>query len=209
MHSLSHILREHGPLLVLDAASSTVQVGLLGDGEPRWACRQADAGAGLFQGLEDLGVDIDSVGAFAFCAGPGSILGVRSAAAAVRAWNVLSGRPTFAYLSLEVVARALADPDLSILCDARRGLWHRYTLAGGLERVAAASLSGPTATPEGFRHWEPLPAGTRTVPYDLGRLLGIPSVLEAPLLRPAAEPDAFLHQEPAYAEWVPQIHRAP
>ena len=64
-------------------------------------------------------------------------------------------------------------------------------------------------TPEGFRHWDPLPPGTESTPYDLAALLGLPAVASADLFREAPAPDAFQHQERAYAKWTPQIHRAP
>jgi tRNA threonylcarbamoyladenosine biosynthesis protein TsaB len=64
-------------------------------------------------------------------------------------------------------------------------------------------------TPEGFRHWDPLPTGTGSTPYDLAALLALPPVAAAYLFREEPDPDAFQHQERAYAKWTPQIHRAP
>lgn len=210
MPSLSQILREHSPLLLVDAASARTQAGLLGPGgRARWSSRTEEAGVALFECLDELDVDPGSVRAFAFCEGPGSILGVRTSAMALRAWNALEPRPTFAYLSLAVVARAAGRPGVRAIADARRGLWHHLADGGPLGRGPAAELSGELVTPEGFRHWDPLPPGTRRVPYDLASLLALPSVAGADLFRPTAAPDAFLHEEPAYAIWTPQIHRAP
>ncbi len=210
MPSLSQILRDHPPLLLIDAASERIQAGLLAEGsEARWSSRREEAGVGVFECLDELDVDIGSVGAFAFCEGPGSILGIRTSAMALRMWNVLRERPLFAYNALALVARALGRPGATLIADARRGLWHRTALGGTFERVPAAGLSGELVTPEGFRHWDPLPAGTTLTPYDLAALLALPAVAGADLFRATPEPDAFLHQEPSYARWVPQIHRAP
>lgn len=210
MPSLSQILRSQSPLLLIDAASDTVQVGLLGRGEPaRWSSRRQEAGVGIFECIDLLDVDLGRVRAFAFCEGPGSILGIRSSAMAVRMWGVLEPRAAFGYLSLALVAQALGRTDLAVIADARRGLWHRFVLGGSLERVQAAELAGELAAPEGFRHWDPFPPGTTTTPYDLSRLIELPRVAEADLFHATASPDAFLHQEPAYAKWIPQIHRAP
>ena len=210
MPSLSQILREHPPLLLIDAASERVQAGLLGGGEgPRWSARRGEAGVGLFECLDELAVDIGRVAAFAFCEGPGSILGIRSSAMALRVWDALGQRPLFAYVGLAVVARAVGRPEVGIIADARRGLWHCLHMGGPLLRVPAAELSGELMTPEGFRHWEALPPGTATAPYDLATLFSSPAVADADLFRETREPDAFLHQEPSYAKWVPQIHRAP
>jgi tRNA threonylcarbamoyladenosine biosynthesis protein TsaB len=210
MPSLSQILTESSPLLILDAASATIQVGRLAEGEPaRWSSRTDEAGVGLFECLDELDVAVDSVRAFAFCEGPGSILGIRTSAMALRTWNVFRPRPTYAYIGLAVVAQALDGRQATMITDARRGLWNRYVLGGVLERVPAAELSGDLLMPEGYRNWDPLPPGTASTPYHLASLFSVPSVAAADLFRETPAPDAFLHQETTYAKWVPQIHRAP
>jgi tRNA threonylcarbamoyladenosine biosynthesis protein TsaB len=209
MPSLSHILSQNASLLLLDASSERIQVGLLGDGSPRWASRTDEAGVGVFDCLDALGVEIGSVPAFAFCEGPGSILGIRTTAMALRTWNILRERPLFAYVSLAVVAQAVGRPEVSFIADARRSHWHRFRLGGSLERVPAEDLDGEMMSPDGFRHWEPLPEGTAQISYDLASLFSLPAVADADLFLLTDAPDAFLHEEPSYAKWVPQIHRAP
>ncbi len=210
MPSLSQILAEHSPLLLIDAASARVQVGVLGAGvAPRWSSRQEEAGVGIFECLDELGDEIDSARSFAFCEGPGSILGIRTSAMALRVWNVLRPRPTFGYIGLAVVAAALGRPAAAVIADARRGQWHRLFLGGPMERVPAPELAGELVTPEGFRHWDPLPAQAAWTSYDLAALFALRPVADADLFRPAESPDAFLHEERSYAKWVPQIHRAP
>ena len=210
MPSLSQILREHSPLLLIDAASARIQVGLLEAGATaRWTSRSEEAGVGIFECLDELDVAIESVRSFAFCEGPGSILGIRISAMAIRTWNAISPRPTFGYFGLAVVAQALGRPDLTVIADARRGQWHRLVLGGALGRVPSSELAGELATPEGFRHWDPLPPNTAQTPYDLQDLFARGAVAGADLFRLAASPDAFLHQEPSYAKWVPHIQSGP
>jgi tRNA threonylcarbamoyladenosine biosynthesis protein TsaB len=210
MPSLSQILRENSPVLLIDAASTRIQVGLLdAAAPPRWSCGTDEAGVAVFACLEELGADLATVRAFAFCEGPGSILGIRTTAMALRTWNVLRARPTFAYFSLAVVARALCRPGVDVIADARRGHWHRWGEGGRLDCVPLSELAGEHVTPLELRHWDPLPPRTATVPYDLAALLARPGVAQADLFRETAEPDAFLHRAPSYAEWTPQIHRAP
>ncbi len=210
MPSLSQILRDHSPLLLIDAASERIQAGLLdASAQPRWASRREDAGVGVFECLDELAVEIDSVRSFAFCEGPGSILGIRTSAVALRMWNVLRARPLFGYFGVAVVAEAVGRPGAAVIADARRGMWHRQSRGGPLERVGAADLSGDLVTPEGFRHWDPLPTGTASTPYDMASLLALPAVAAANLFRETPAPDAFQHQERAYAKWTPRIHRAP
>jgi tRNA threonylcarbamoyladenosine biosynthesis protein TsaB len=210
MPSLSQILSEHSPLLLIDAASERIQSGILGAAAgPRWSSRREEAGVSVFECLDDLDADLGSVRAFAFCEGPGSILGIRTSAMAIRMWTVLEARPVFGYFSLAIVAEAVGRPGVSVIADARRGLWHRMSRGGALERVPAAALGGELLSPEGFRHWDPLPPGAAATAYDLAALLALPAVAGADLFREAPAPDAFQHQERAYAKWTPQIHRAP
>ena len=209
MPGLRHLLTAHAPLLVLDAASSRVQAGLLSaDGGARWEQCDDEAGVGVFRCVEQLGVKLGEVGAFVFCDGPGSVLGVRTVAMALRTWGVLAPRPVFAYHSLALVAHALGDSELRLIADARRDSWHCFSLAAPqLARVPAAALAGRLVMPENFRHWSPLPPGVGSTPYALADLF--PRAAEADLFRAVVSPDAFLHEEPGYATWMPQIHRAP
>lgn len=208
MPSLNQILAAHAPLLVLDAASALPQAGL-GEGPGRWRWRASgeEAVVGLFAAVEALEADLASVRAFAYCEGPGSILGIRTAAMAIRSWVALAPRPVFSYRSLEVAARALDRAGAAVIADARRGLWHVCRQGAPLERLPASALAPPLLMPEGFRHWSPLPEGVGRIPYDLSDLL--PRTAGADLFRASAEPDALLAAEPAYATWTPAIHRAP
>ena len=212
MPSLRQLLAAHAPLLVLDAASARVQIGWCATGDlaaARWATSAEEAGIGIFRCIEKLGVDVGTARAFVFCDGPGSVLGVRTVAMALRTWQVLAPRPVFAFHSLAVIAHALGKSDVTIIADARRELWHAFNLilGGTLRRVPAAALTGALVMPENFRTWSPLPAGVTQVPYSLADLL--PRVADADLFRATDAPDAFLHEEPSYATWTPQIHRAP
>lgn len=208
MPSLRQLLAAHAPLLLLDAASARVQAGWLPrDGAARWASSNDEAGVGIFRCVTALGVDPAAAGALVLCDGPGSVLGIRTSAMALRTWCVLRPRPVFCYHSLAVVAAALEAPGVTVIADARRDSWHCATAGSELRRVPTAQLPGGLMMPEGFRHWTPLPAGVTSTPYSLPDLLG--RVETRDLFRPTSHPDAFLHEEPNYATWTPQIHRAP
>ncbi len=208
MPGLRELLAAHAPLLILDGASARVQVGALWhDGRSEWRTSDEEAGVGLFQELERLPLAPGEAGAFVFCEGPGSVLGIRTTAMAIRTWNVLKARPVFAYSSLALVAHALGNPDLAVIADARRDAWHHYQIGTGLRRLAAPALTGELVMPEHFRHWSPLPARVGRVPYSLADLLA--RLAEADLFRATDAPDAFLHEEPNYVTWTPKIHRAP
>lgn len=207
MPALAPLVRDHRPLLVLDTASLVAQAGLFpAEGPPRWASAEGAAGTGLFRCLEALGVVLAEVRGFAFCEGPGSILGVRTAAMALRVWTGVQARPVFAYSSLALLLRANPGAEAAI-ADARRGLWHRLGADGASARVPGPELSGRLVTPASFRHWAPLPAGAEPAAYELPALLAAAG--DADLFRPCESPDAALAEEPRYAEWIPQPHRAP
>ncbi len=211
MPSLRQILAAHAPLLLLDAASARVQVGFFespGSLQGRWASSEEEAGVGLFRCIEELGADLGAVRSFAFAEGPGSVLGIRTAAAALRSWCAIAPRPVYSYHALAVLAEALPRPaGTAFIADARRGGWHLCRRAGPVQRVPSAELSPPLASPDGFRTWAEMPPGVERVPYVLSELL--PQCLDAELFRESPAPDALLHEEPSYATWSPQIHRAP
>lgn len=175
------------------------------DGSARWADSTEEAGIGLFRGIEQLGVDLSAMRAFVFCEGPGSVLGVRTSAMALRTWNVLTPRPCFSYMSLALLAAAESE---TAIADARRDSWHVMVPGAALRRLTTAEFGDRACvTPAEFRHWTPLPTSARAVPYDLATLL--PRVAELDLFRASEAPDAFLHEEPSYVTWTPSVHRAP
>ena len=210
MPSLRAILSSHAPILLVDAASARIQAGVWSaTGSIRWESSDNEASLGVFACVEQLGIKIDSVGGFVFCDGPGSILGIRTVAMALRTWRVLTPRPIWAYRSLDLLVHALGDPAIAAIADARRDRWHVARLGHPMMRVPTAELPRtPLVAPGGFRQWSKLPGGlaVHSAPYDLATLW--PRALDADLLHPIDEPEAFLHEEPIYAEWTPQIHRA-
>lgn len=208
MPSLRALLERHESLLVIDSASSRIHVGWLQQHtDAQWQYSDEEAGIGIFRAFAALSVDPQRAHAFVFCEGPGSILGIRTAATALRTWSVLQPRPAYAYCSLELVAAARPDSKAAIIADARRESWHVFQPSTGLRRIPTAELRGELLMPAEFRHWSALPSGVQSVPYAVADLWR--AAAEADLLREAPAPDAFLHEEPSYVTWTPQIHRAP
>jgi tRNA threonylcarbamoyladenosine biosynthesis protein TsaB len=209
MRSLRQIVEAHAPVLVLDAASTRIHAGwLTRAGMPRWQASTAEAGIGVFTAVQALEIDVNEAGAFVFCEGPGSILGIRTVAMAIRAWCVLKARPVFTYTSIALLAEGIGDPSLGVIVDARRDTWHHFQLGHGLRRLPVAELPmTPLVMPEQFRHWAPLPTQAKMVQYDLPDLLQ--RTHDALLFKPTDAPDAFLVEAPEYVTWTPQIHRAP
>lgn len=212
MGTLRSLISKQAPLLLVDAASSRIQVGVIKeDGEQRWAASEEESGVALFRLLEQLGVRPLECAGFIYCSGPGSILGIRTSAMAIRTWCALSPRPVWSYCSLELFAEAQKPSSVLAIADARRDSWHVFEVGGKLHRLASSALPADRdyCTPQGFRRWSPLPAGLplRELPYGIDALWA--ALPDADLLRPDDAPDAFLHEDPSYATWTPQIHRAP
>lgn len=220
MASLTQLLVAHESILVFDAVSLRVQVGLLRAGRTAlWVCSDDEAGRGLFQGtasvLAKADADLATVGAFVFCEGPGSMLGTRTVAMALRTWLVLKPRPVFAYTSLALAACAewrRAPRPFALIADARRESWHVQTVAadGALgtpaRRPTPELPAGELLMPAGFRVWSKPPAGLGTCNYDLAALAD--AVAAADLFRQVELPDALQHEAPDYKKWSAQPHSA-
>ena len=207
MLCLTEILHEHASLLLLDAASLRIQVGVLSaDGSSRWASREDEAGIAVFRCVEQLEIEPASIGAFVFCEGPGSILGIRTVAMAIRTWQTLKPRPAFAYGSLALVAHAIGKADVTVIADGRRDTWHSQKIGNTLHRVPVDELTGELVTPGPIRRWSNLPSGVAFTDYATEHLVA--STRDTPLYRPITGPDAFQHQEPTFVTWHPKVHRA-
>ncbi len=220
MPSLAQLLAAHGSILVFDAASQQVQVGLLRNGQPaHWERTDDEAGRGLFRGTEAVlakaGAGLDDLAAFAFCEGPGSMLGTRTIAMTLRTWLVLRPRPVFAYRSLALAASAewrRAPRSFAVISDARRESWHVQTVAtdgtlGTPSRQPTLVLpTGELLMPAGFRSWSKPPANLASCSYDLAALTA--AIADAPLFRSVETPDALQHDAPEYKKWSAEAHSA-
>ena len=122
------------PCLVLDgSARSGVRAGVLAGG--RWAGQgESPLGAveGLFPCVEaalaEARLSLDDVRAFALCAGPGSVLGIRVAALAARTWSAMRPRPVFVWPALDALAgsalAAGASGPFLVAVESRLKRWH-------------------------------------------------------------------------------------
>ncbi|MSU47028.1 MAG: peptidase M22 [Lacunisphaera sp.] len=222
MPSLTQLLASHGRLLLFDAASQRVQVGLLQPDAPAvWHGTAQEACTGLFAGadiaLKTAGLGLSDFDAFVFCEGPGSMLGTRTIAMALRTWLVLKPRPVYAYQSLAIAGQFAWNRNpgksFSVIADARRDTWHVQSVGTNgrmspLQRVPAAGLPpGELLTPERFRTWAQPPRPIATTSYDLAGIL--PTLAEVNFFHAVDAPDAYQHEAPEYKKWSAQIHRAP
>lgn len=220
MASLSQLIATHGSILLSDAVSLRVQVGLLRRDQPAlWHETDDEAGRGLFCAAETLlgkaGLGLGDIEAFVFCEGPGSMLGTRTIAMALRTWLILRPRPVFAYQSLALAAAAewhRQSRPFSVIADARRECWHTLTVAGdgalsAVTRYPTASLPpGELMMPTGFRVWSEPPTTLGSCSYDLAELTR--TVPDADLFQSVESPDAMRHEVPDYKKWSAEPHSA-
>lgn len=220
MAHLAQLLASHSRILVLDAASARVAVGLLrADESPIWIQSNDDASQGVFRGtetaLKQADLLLDAIDAFIFCAGPGSMLGTRTIAMTLRTWILLKPRPTYSYQSLAVAARAewsLRPRAFAVIADARRESWHTQGVAidgslAPLQRLGAKELpAGELLTPAPFRAWSVRPPGVADCGYDLAAIFA--QLGNANLFTASTAPDAFQPEAPEYKKWSAQTHSA-
>ncbi|GBL42738.1 hypothetical protein LBMAG55_09540 [Verrucomicrobiota bacterium] len=215
-------MRPPEPCLVLDGSARVgVRVGVLRDG--RW-CGEGVAAEGALEAtfgcaevaLRAAGLTLADIRSFAVCVGPGSILGIRVAALAARAWATLEPRPIFVWESLAAVAQAALVPGQSrpfvVALESRLKRWNTLvvTAEGAFDAPAelkpaqVLALGLPiVATTEAAAM---IFAGARVVPTPWSLL---PSLFATPgLLRLEAKPEA-LNPAADYATWDGERHRGP
>jgi len=223
--SLRQLLDRHPNLLVIDASSTRIEASLWT--APNTSAAKAVASA---QGEASCCLPvvvarvlaasgnrrIQDLDAVAFCDGPGSVLGIRLAAASLRAWRAV--RPvlaSYSYASLPLLA--VAHPGETIVADARRDTWHTVRPAAPhtLLRLPTADLQRETGagatfgTPDNFRRWSTLPPDVtpRALPYSAAALLA--AAPDEAFFYDAPEPDVFQTEAPVYATWTPRVHQSP
>ncbi len=221
MATLAQLIAHHGCILVLDAASTTVQVGLLRAGtDSLWRTSTEESGQSLFTCtdacLRAAGLTMRDVQAFVFCAGPGSMLGVRTTAMAIRTWQSEIPRPAYSFQSLAVAAHfAWTQKNgqrFAVIADARRETWHCQVVESdgrmpALQRVPLAELPQlELLMPENFRRWSVLPPAVTSASYELEKIFA--AAFDSDYFHLTDAPDAFQHEAPDYKKWSAQTHSA-
>lgn len=123
------------PCLVIDgSARHGIEVGVYGnEGWLAHASTEEGALEGLWYATEkalgEARLSLGEIKSFAVCVGPGSMLGIRITALAVRTWSALATRPIYVWETLPVLAQVLlkrggrTKPFLA-LTESRMKRWH-------------------------------------------------------------------------------------
>lgn len=209
------------PCLVLDgSARAGVRVGVLAGG--RWAGQGVSpdgALEGLFgcveAALADAKLGLGDIRSFALCVGPGSVLGIRIAALAVRSWSALAPRPIYVWESLAGLARsALASGQQGpflVAAESRLRRWHalEVTADGALGAPFEAEAAQLNGSGRRILASSEAAAGVLTahvaVPHPWSAL---PACFAQPgFLREEPRPDA-LNVADDFATWSGERHRS-
>ncbi len=213
-----------GPILVLDARLAPARAGVWRDGS--WLSlveAPGDPLDGLFaavdQALKQAGLKLTGISTFAFNAGPGSALAIRTTAMALSTWRQSPGfenAKLLSFNSLQLLASlSPVAESAAVIAPARQGLWHLCQRDAGnpvpasptlVETAALAALSpGHRIVLPMSKQWENPPEGwTAQVPTleNLRRLFEFPH-----LLAPVSEP-VLLEPPPSdYKTWTGTRHR--
>ncbi|GHB98038.1 hypothetical protein [Cerasicoccus arenae] len=209
------------PLLLIDAASPRVFVGLWkGGGWLACATPERPALESIFSGVEQLFYDaklgLADVGGFVHCEGPGSILGVRLSAMAIRTWRAFptwARVPVWSFGSLHFAAAAYGaengSPPPNLISEFRHGRWN-LLLAGedtvmAVDDVVLNDLQEPLVYLRQRKTWQSAPSHAVEWSPDwrnCAHLVETPS-----LLRPVHEPDVFIAEEAVFQKWSAERHR--
>lgn len=190
------------PALVIDGTGSSTFVGVLGP-EAQWLARQNSGAApleSLFETvervLEDAEIDFDSLQAYVYSEGPGSVLGLRLCAMAIETWSRLypQSAKRFAYNSLQLAAGEILQKQPSIhsayvISDWKKDLWNGVEIRRG--RIAAtkpvpitelSTFNGSIFHLPARKGWQDPPEFAKTIranPHALPELLHWPDLLKA------------------------------
>ncbi len=212
---MSKPLPSGGPILVLDAACPGVFAGLWQDSA--WLVSRSvktpalDSLFGLVEEcLDATDTHLEELAGFAYDEGPGSVLGIRVTAMALRIWRAmpaLKSKPVFAYRSLELLAAQLADDrageNFVILADYRKDAWITLRSGGDIAVVADADISPelPLYYLRQRKAWRSPPERAVEVTLDLSADAQL--LCDEKQLRAVEQPGVYTVKPVEYKRWQP------
>lgn len=206
------------PCLVIDgSARSGVSVGILSAG--RWLA-ESTVEQGALEATTDLaaavlkqaGLSFRDIQSYAVCVGPGSILGVRVSAMAVRTWATVYHRPIYVWESLTVLAQVALDQGqkapFAVIAESRLKRWNYLEVNSEGQILPASELELEQVMARGLHLVVKTPSPyfpTATVVESAWKSL--PQIFERKeFLRLEPKPDA-LNPAADYALWSGERHR--
>lgn len=217
-------IKSSDTILFLDASSVVVHIGILNDNKWIGYFRSEDpALQSLFQGVEvclqTAGLHLSDITGFAYCEGPGSLLGIRLVAMAIRAWKeqkTFMDSMVYAYnsfdVSLELIRKIHNSKEpYAIVSQSAKGFWNFLSTDSSKIQVSEfseAELASFSGTLWLFKQKKihSCERNFQTLAFDYS-LQQVPEIFyQGALLRPVDEPDAAFVREPEYVKWDSKRH---
>lgn len=215
------------PLLVTDCSTTGARVGVLDQrGWLDYRNLPGETGSVLFEGVRQVlgksSISLNDLAGYSYCEGPGSTLGIRINAMALRTWISLSKKPkpVYAYKSLEAAALQVLNRNpgaiestFALFSDLRKNAWNGCRVdpdgtIGPIEVVGENALKEWPSHRFFIQqriHSPGSPPDSVKLDYDL-ECLG--SCLEfRKLFRRTDKVTVFQTTTTAFKKWVPQRHR--
>lgn len=212
------------PLLVIDTASRKTWVGLkLSADTLIKESEEQDPSKTLFRLvdalLEKAAITLSDLRSIALCAGPGSMLGARTASMAIRAWKgigITAANNVYYYSSLAVgclIASEAFEEGGIVVTDARRSSWNALPFPNAndselslLTNDELESTKQTIVTLSEFPSWTKTEAALETVAYDPTPIFESKSFLK--ILKPTHEATPLTIRSNEYKKWDAKIHSA-
>lgn len=206
------------PCLVIDgSAREGVRVGVLVDG--RWLA-ESSVTAGALEATTDLASEVlnkahlkfSDIKSYAVCIGPGSMLGIRVSAMAVRTWATLYQRPIYVWESLNLLAELALEqgikPPFAVINESRLKRWNYLAVKSAYSFEPTVELEVVEANARGLT----LVINHTVNPFPNAKVLDdvwshLPKLLQKKnCLKLESKPDA-LNPAVDYALWSGERHR--
>ena len=214
------------PALVLDASTSTLFVGVVGQGGT-WLAQSKETGNALellFSKVEEVlaaaNLRLSNISSFVYSEGPGSVLGLRLCAMAIQTWRQTSIQSTslFRYNTLQLCAALISidHPDscpATLVADWKKGAWHGLNIEPPARNsVKVVSDEELSALSRAVFHlpqrkgWHSPPAAAKPVEYEPERLLEIWD--KEGLVTEIETVELYTVGSNIFQKWTPERHRA-
>ena len=218
-----------GYTIVLDASCPTTQVALFRDGKlENHGAQATPAMQSLLQLVTEntraSGIKISDIQQFAYCSGPGSILGIRLSIMAIKTWATLYAIPKnkiFSFYSLAAAAaehfktsETLVDKTSFLICSEwKKNHWNTLRAQAGdwsdkievWDREQLNAFEGEKRLLQQRKTWSVSESNFQETKYSLATLSD--SNLRDKLLRPVDEWEIYTPDEKQYATWSGERHK--
>lgn len=213
-------------MLVIDSSSRRVCVGLF-DEKGILSCRtsEEDASLSLFPLIKSLLAEFDwqlsQINSIAFCEGPGSMLGIRTAIMGIRTWQgagLLDDTPIYSFSSLligvELVRASSGSEDsFLVITDARRKSWNALRVESKstepiqiIENAAIEAEKVPLFSFNEFPTWTRSQTEIILLPYRPEDIFASPQFPKLLAENQGANPMDLRSME--FAKWIPVARTA-